>query len=67
MMAQHFAVIPFPLLAAREARISREKYLRKARASDTREEREWNLVMSRMMKRHEGQWMETYKEDFPNV
>lgn len=66
-MEHHYAAIPFPLLAAREARISREKYTRKAKASDTRKEREWNLVMSRMMKRHEKQWMETYKEDFPNA
>lgn len=66
-MQQHIAVIPFPLLAAREARISRTKYVIRAKSSTDKEQRQWNLEMGAMMKRHEKQWMEIYKEDFPNV
>lgn len=62
-MQQHFAVIPFPLLAAREARISRSKYLLRAKYSTDKNQRQWNLEMSAMMKRHEKQWMEIYNED----
>lgn len=63
-MEQHFVHIPSPLLFAREARLSRIKYLKKAKASTEKEDRQWNLTMAKMMKRHEKQWDEVYKEDF---
>ncbi|AMM43595.1 hypothetical protein FDG95_gp396 [Pectobacterium phage vB_PcaM_CBB] len=63
-MEQHYVHIPSPLLFSREARLSRIKYLSKAKASTEKEDREWNLIMAKMMKRHEKQWMEVYKEDF---
>ena len=66
-MEQHFARIPFPLLASREARISREKYIRKAIASTDKADRQWNFQMAMMVKRHEKQWFQIYQEDCCNV
>lgn len=63
-MEQHFAVIPFPLLASREARISRTKYTLRAKSKTHKEDREFELTMAKMMKRHEKQWLEVYKEDY---
>lgn len=65
-MEHHFVAIPFPLLAAREARISRTKYTLRAK-SKTHGDREFELVMAKMMKRHEKQWLEVYQEDCCNA
>ncbi|AFC21474.1 hypothetical protein GAP32_026 [Cronobacter phage vB_CsaM_GAP32] len=63
-MEQHFVHIPSPLMFSRDARLSRIKYLKKAKASTDKEGRKWNFTMAKMMKRHEKQWMETYQQEY---
>lgn len=63
-MEQHFVHIPSPLLFSRDARMSRAKYLAKAKASTEKEDRVWNLGMAMMYKRHEKDWREIYVRDY---
>lgn len=63
-MEQHFVHIPSPLLFAREARLSRAKYVNRAKLSTEKEDRQWNFGMAMMYKRHEKDWAEIYRQDY---
>lgn len=59
--------IPFALLAAREARMSRAKYVNWARSCKCRELRAGELEIIAMFKLHEKQWMAEYLKDKENA
>lgn len=55
--------IPFTLLAARECRESRAKYIRQARNEISCSEcRKIDLELARMFKRHEKAWISEYMQ-----
>lgn len=55
--------IPTPLRYAREARLSRAKYIKWARTFPHGELRVLELELVAMFRKHEKQWMETYATD----
>lgn len=60
----HTVIIPFALLAARECRISRQKYVLQARQYPSKSvEREIDMSIAKMYRQHEQSWMETYAQD----
>lgn len=61
-------VIPFPLMAARESRESRAKYLKGARQWEHNHEfRKMDLDLAKMFKSHEKAWMVTYNQELANA
>lgn len=60
--------IPFPLMAARESRESRAKYLKGARLWEHNHElRKIDLDLAKLFKSHEKAWMETYNQEIANT
>jgi hypothetical protein len=55
--------IPSPLLFAREARLSRAKYIKWARTFPHGELRAIELELVAMFRTHEKKWMKTYHQD----
>ena len=61
-------VISFPLMAARENRESRVKYLKGARSWKHDDAfRKIDLDLAKMFKAHEKAWMVTYNQEIANA